>query len=206
MERIATDTYSFERIREGGFVYVDKTAILKTLADGSLGTQFFVARPRRFGKSLAISTLQCLFEGRRGLFKGLAIEPGWDWSKTYPVLKLDMGSCQGDSVEEIEERIGVMFRKESARLGVPLYEGSVSAQFDMLINDLAQKHGGKMVLLVDEYDKPLLGHLGKDDVNNVRDFLKAFYSVIKTNEGMQRFAFDAEMRNLSDRQIEVVLS
>ena len=189
MEKIATDTYSFERIREGGFVYVDKTAILKTLADGSLGTQFFVARPRRFGKSLAISTFQCLFEGRRGLFKGLAIEPGWDWSKTYPVLKLDMGSCQGDSVEEIEERIGVMFRKESARLGVPLYEGSVSAQFDMLINDLAQKHGGKMVLLVDEYDKPLLGHLGKDDVNNVRDFLKAFYSVIKTNEGMQRFAF-----------------
>ena len=94
MERIATDTYSFERIREGGFVYVDKTAILKTLADGSLGTQFFVARPRRFGKSLAISTLQCIFEGRRELFKGLAIEPSWGWSKTYPVLKLDMDSCQ----------------------------------------------------------------------------------------------------------------
>ena len=65
MEKIATDTYSFERIREGGFVYVDKTAILKTLADGSLGTQFFVARPWRFGKSLAISTLQCIFEVRR---------------------------------------------------------------------------------------------------------------------------------------------
>ena len=61
MEKIATDTYSFERVREGGFVYVDKTAILKLLADGSLGTQFFVARPRRFGKSLAVSTLQCLF-------------------------------------------------------------------------------------------------------------------------------------------------
>ena len=73
MEKIATDTYSFERIREGGFVYVDKTAILKTLADGSLGTQFFIARPRRFGKSLAVSTLQCLFEGRRDLFRGLAV-------------------------------------------------------------------------------------------------------------------------------------
>ena len=78
MEKIATDTYSFSDIREGGFVYVDKTAVLKTLADGSLGKQFFVARPRRFGTSLAISTLQCLFEGRRGLFKGLAIEPEWD--------------------------------------------------------------------------------------------------------------------------------
>ena len=65
MERIAADTHSFSNIRKGGFVYVDKTAILKTLADGSLGTQFFIARPRRFGKSLAISTFQSLFEGRR---------------------------------------------------------------------------------------------------------------------------------------------
>ena len=141
MEKIATDTFSFERIRQNGFVYVDKTAILKTLADGSLGSQFFVSRPRRFGKSLAISTLQCLFEGRRDLFKGLAIEPEWDWSKTYPVLKLDMGSCQGDTVEDIEARLGVLFQKESARLGVPLRAGSVSAQFDLLIYDLAQKNG-----------------------------------------------------------------
>ena len=178
MERIATDTYSFERIREGGFVYVDKTTILRILAEGSIGTQFFVARPRRFGKSLAISTLQCLFEGRRELFKGLAIEPTWDWTKTYPVLKLDMASCQGDTIEAIEERVAVLLRKESVRLGVPLRSGSVSSQFDMLISDLARKNGGKMVLLVDEYDKPLLGHLGKDDVNKVRDFLKAFYSVI----------------------------
>ena len=73
MEKIATDTYSFERVREGGFVYVDKTAILKRLADGSIGKQFFIARPRRFGKSLAVSTLQCLFEGRRDLFRGLAV-------------------------------------------------------------------------------------------------------------------------------------
>ena len=78
MEKIATDTYSFERLRQGGYVYVDKTGILLSLANGSLGTQFFIARPRRFGKSLAVSTLQCLFEGRRDLFKGLAIEPKWD--------------------------------------------------------------------------------------------------------------------------------
>ena len=73
MEKIATDTYSFEDVRQGGFVYVDKTAILKRLADGSIGKQFFIARPRRFGKSLAVSTLQCLFEGRRDLFRGLAV-------------------------------------------------------------------------------------------------------------------------------------
>ena len=202
MERIATDTYSFERIREGGFVYVDKTAIMKTLADGSIGTQFFIARPRRFGKSLAISTFQCLFEGRRELFKGLAIEPEWDWSKTYPVLKLDMGSCQAASVNDLWKKINTMLKAESERVGVPLRaDEPASGKFRFLMSDMIaaadraakaknpQAHIDKVVLLVDEYDKPLLGHLGKDDVNEIRDALKEFYSVIKTCEGMQRFAF-----------------
>ena len=190
MERIATDTYSFERIREGGFVYVDKTAILKTLADGSLGTQFFVARPRRFGKSLAISTLQCLFEGRRELFKGLAIEPSWDWSKTYPVLKLDMGSCQAASVKDLWRKIDTLLESESRRLKTPLHGEDASARFRFMIEDLAASNPDrKMVLLVDEYDKPLLGHLGREDVNDIRDALKEFYSVIKTCEGYQHFAF-----------------
>ena len=191
MEKIATDTFSFERIRQNGFVYVDKTAILKTLADGSLGSQFFVARPRRFGKSLAISTLQCLFEGRRDLFKGLAIEPEWDWSKTYPVLKLDMGSCVGDNQQELKDLMRSMLRREAVRLDVPPPEGATPGDaFMQLCTDLsARAADGKFVLLVDEYDKPLLGHLGKPDVDEIRDALKAFYSVIKTNEGMQRFAF-----------------
>jgi len=190
MEKIATDTYSFEDIRRGGFVYVDKTAILKTLADGSLGKQFFVARPRRFGKSLAISTLQCLFEGRRDLFKGLAIEPDWDWSKTYPVLKLDMGSCQASSVADLWVKIDTMLESESRRLGIHLHGLDASARFRFMIEDLsAMSPEKKMVLLVDEYDKPLLGHIGKDDVNEIRDALKEFYSVIKTCEGYQRFAF-----------------
>ena len=190
MERIATDTYSFADIRHGGFVYVDKTANMKTLADGSLGKQFFIARPRRFGKSLAISTFQCLFEGRRELFKGLAIEPEWDWSKTYPVLKLDMGSCQADTVPELKRRIREVLSNECVRNGIPYRDDENPATaFERTINDLAARGGGRIVLLVDEYDKPLLGHLGKEDVNDFRDALKAFYSVIKTCEGMQRFAF-----------------
>ena len=191
MERIATDTYSFERIREGGFVYVDKTAILKTLADGSLGTQFFIARPRRFGKSLAVSTLQCLFEGRRDLFRGLAIEPDWDWSKTYPVLKLDMSTCAADDAQELKGLLRSMLRREAVRRGLPRPEGATPGDaFLQFCTDLAANtKGGKFVLLVDEYDKPLLGHLGKPDVNDIRDELKAFYSVIKTCEGLQRFAF-----------------
>ena len=203
MEKIATDTYSFADLRQGGSVYVDKTAILKTLADGSLGKLFFVARPRRFGKSLALSTLQCLFEGRCDLIGGLAIEPDWDWNKAWPVLKLDMGSCQGETLDEVKERISLMLLKESERLKVPLRGGDdISNQFNMLLTDIANRNvgadgkpdpasgkDGRVVLLVDEYDKPLLGHLGKPDVNDIRDALKAFYSVIKTCEGLQRFAF-----------------
>ena len=208
MEKIATDTYSFPDLRQGGFVYVDKTAVLLSLANGSLGKQFFIARPRRFGKSLAISTLQCLFEGRRNLFKGLAIEPVWDWSKTWPVLRLDMGSCQAATAEAFWEKLGDLLISESDRLEIPLRGRSPSSQFRFLIEDLARRNRedilaaakargeepptdvkGQMVLLVDEYDKPLLGHLGKPDVNDIRDALKDFYSVIKTCEGLQRFAF-----------------
>ena len=94
MEKVATDIYSFARIREEGFTYVDKTEELYAMASGDAGAQFFMARPRRFGKSLAVSTLKCLFEGRRELFQGLKIEPKWDWSKKWPVLHLDMGSAQ----------------------------------------------------------------------------------------------------------------
>jgi len=190
MERIATDTYSFEDIRSGGYVYVDKTAILKPLADGLHGKQFFIARPRRFGKSLTVSTLQCLFEGRRELFKGLAIEPEWDWSRAYPVLKLDMGSCQADSAEDLWTAVDTMLLSESRRLGVPLQGANSTARFRFMIENLAATNPeGKMVLLVDEYDKPLLGHLAKRGANEIRDALKAFYSIIKTCEGLQRFAF-----------------
>ena len=191
MEKIATDTYSFEDVRQGGFVYVDKTAILKRLADGSIGKQFFIARPRRFGKSLAVSTLQCLFEGWRDLFRGLAIEPGWDWSKTYPVIKLDMGACQAATVAEFREYVSSVLRFEADRLGVAFTESTLpSISFRGLIENAAKMSPeGRCVLLVDEYDKPLLGHLGKPDVNDIRDELKAFYSVIKTCEGLQRFAF-----------------
>ncbi len=191
MEKIATDIYTFSRLREDGFTYVDKTDILYAMASGDAGAQFFIARPRRFGKSLAVSTLKALFEGLRELFTGLAIEPKWDWSKKWPVLHLDMGSMQARSVPEFR---GMLFEHLSDRareLGVESVSGSSPAiVFKRLIESLAAKSpDGRMVLLVDEYDKPLLGHLMKSDVTEFRDELKAFYSVIKTLEGKQRFTF-----------------
>ena len=191
MEKIATDIYSFERLRESGFTYVDKTDILWEMANGEAGKQFFIARPRRFGKSLAVSTLKALFQGRRDLFSGLAIEPKWDWSRQWPVLHLDMGSTQGRSVEEFEMLLGRHLAARAAELGVKgLAQTMPSIMFADLIDALAARSpDGRMVLLVDEYDKPLLNHLLASEITAFRDSLKMFYSVIKTLEAKQRFTF-----------------
>jgi len=191
MEKIATDIYSFRKLRENGFTYVDKTAQILPLCDMSVGSQFFLARPRRFGKSLLVSTLHCLFEGRRELFQGLALESKWNWSRSWPVLRLDMGSCQAETVEELWGKIDFSLDAEARRNGLELRKASdTPMRFAGLISDLAaQSPDGQMVLLVDEYDKPLLGHLSQPDVTRFRDALKAFYSVIKTCEAKQRFTF-----------------
>ncbi len=191
MEKISTDIYTFAELRNEGFTYVDKTEALYAMVSGEIGKQFFIARPRRFGKSLAVSTLKALFEGRHELFNGLAIEPKWDWSKTWPVLHLDMGSMQARNVDEFMELLAAHLQRRANELGVGELSGTVpSVLFTNLIDALAAKSpDGRMVLLVDEYDKPLLGHLMKPDVTEFRDALKAFYSVIKTLESKQRFTF-----------------
>ena len=191
MEKIATDTYTFERLRRNGFTYVDKTGILYAMASGDVGSQFFIARPRRFGKSLAVSTLKSLFQGEHDLFAGLAIEPKWDWSKKWPVLHLDMGSAQTPTVAELHKWWRAMLGNECSRNGVAFRDDENPATaFENTIRDFAAKSpDGQMVLLIDEYDKPLLGHLMKPEVTEFRDALKAFYSVVKTLESKQRFTF-----------------
>ena len=219
MEKPATDTYTLEKLRGGGFTYVDKTSTLKLLADGSRGSQFFIARPRRFGKSLAISTLKCLFEGKRELFEGLAIEPTWDWSKKWPVIHLDMGSAQTATVPELKAIWRDMLSNECARNGIPFRDSELpSIAFSNTINDLAAKSDdGQVVVLIDEYDKPLLGHLMTPQVTEFKDALKAFYSVLKTLEGKQRFLFItgvskfskvsifSDLNNLKDYTLEAVV-
>ena len=191
MEKAATDIYTFENLRTRGYSYVDKTAILKELADDSRGSQFFIARPRRFGKSLAVSTLRCLFEGKRDLFNGLAIEPGWDWSKKWPVIHLDMGSAQTRTVPELERFLRKWLERECRRNAVPFRDDENPATaFANVIDDLSERSDeGQVVVLIDEYDKPLLGHLMTPQVTEFKNALKSFYSVLKTLEGKQRFLF-----------------
>ena len=191
MEKVATDIYAFSELREHGFTYVDKTDVLYAMASGEWGKQFFLARPRRFGKSLAVSTLKALFEGRRDLFQGLAIEPKWDWSKKWPVVHLDMGTMQYDTVDELTIAIKDYLRGEALRLDVPFNEDlPLPAIFRNLIQDAAATSAdGRCVVLVDEYDKPLLKALNTPDVIKFRDFFKPFYGVVKYEESRQRFTF-----------------
>jgi len=191
MEKVATDIYTFSELRNNGFTYVDKSDALYAMASGESGKQFFIARPRRFGKSLAVSTFKSLFLGERELFADLAIEPKWDWSKRWPVLHLDMGSAQSATVPELHRRWRAILANECSRNGIPFRDDeNPSTAFENVVNDLSAKSpDGQMVLLVDEYDKPLLGHIMKPDVTEFRDAIKAFYSVIKTLESKQRFTF-----------------
>ena len=228
MEKPATDIYTFSELRKSGFTYIDKTDLILPLVDMSIGKQFFLARPRRFGKSLLVSTMRSLFEGRRELFQGLAIEPKWDWNRKWPVIHLDMGSCQADTVERLRGKIAIMLRFEAQRHKFNLPEDPDPCnQFRALLEGVANRNldedgevdektgrDGTVVLLVDEYDKPLLGHLGTPEVLKFRDFLKEFYSIIKTCESKQRFAFItgiskfskvsifSDLNNLKDRTME----
>ena len=217
MEKLAIDIYTFSELVKNGFTYIDKTDRLWPLVNLSVGKQFFIARPRRFGKSLTVSVLQALFEGRRDLFKGLFIEPRWDWSKTWPVLRLDLGSVQPDRAEELKGQFTTILESEASRNGVALRPGETASDtFRNLIEDLAAKApDGQVVLLVDEYDKPLLKKLNTPDVIPFRNALKSFYSVVKTLEGKQRFTFItgiskfskvsifSDLNNLKDRTMEL---
>ena len=191
MEKIATDIYTFENLRKAGYTYVDKTDIIWPLANDSMGRQFFMARPRRFGKSLLVSTLRSLFEGRRELFQGLAIEPKWDWSKSWPVIHLDLSTVQADTIADFREALLSLVAKEARRLGVKFQESTLpSVSFAGLVTDVAElSPDGQCVVLIDEYDKPILGHLSRPDVTQFRDALKPFYGVVKYLESKQRFTF-----------------
>jgi hypothetical protein len=185
MKPLTTSVYTFSDLIAGGYLYVDKTSLIHELIRGYKG-QYFLARPRRFGKSLLVSTLKVIFQGRRELFDGLAIaKTDYDW-KPYPVIHLDMGSCQAGSADELRRMLTYLLDDQAAANGVSLTRQGEGPRFRELIDGLAARDG-KVVILVDEYDKPLLGQLGQPGVREIQTVLKAFYGVIKSTEASQRF-------------------
>jgi len=184
MKPLTTSVYTFSKLIDGGFLYVDKTAGIYDLLHPATG-QYFLSRPRRFGKSLLVSTLRAIFEGRRELFDGLDIlKTDYDW-KVHPVIHLDLGACPAESKEELNRSLDYLLVDNAQAHGVTLKRQGINARFTELISTLAKNN--KVVILIDEYDKPLLGHLGKNFSGEIQTTLKNFYSVIKSTEADQRF-------------------
>ena len=186
MKRLTCSQYDFEKMVKEDFLYIDKTEyIWQMISSGSCG--YFLARPRRFGKSLLLSTLKAVFEGKRELFKGLALyDKSYDW-KQYPVIHLDLGNCQCNTAEELENRLQNKVANSAECLGVVLRGNDATIQFENLIFDSSKF--APPVVLIDEYDKPILGNIDSPHVDEILRKLKGFYSVVKTSFPLLRFFF-----------------
>lgn len=180
---------TFREIREEDHYYVDKTGIALRLIDE--GKYYFLSRPRRFGKSLFLDTLAELFEGNEALFRGLAVHDKWDWTANYPVIRISFAEGVMENRAALDERIDYLLAHNAHRLGIgELVPGSVSSRFSTLIEQTRLLHGQRAVVLVDEYDKPILDNLTRPEVaRQMRDGLRDLYSVIKGQDAHIKFAF-----------------
>ncbi len=177
---------SFEDLRKKGFVYVDKTAFVYQLT--STGKCYFLSRPRRFGKSLLLSTLKAYFEGKKELFEGLAIEKlEQDWAE-YPVLYLDLTGEEYAKESDLEERLDKTIGQWEEVYGKS--DGSPAVRFESAIRHAYERTNRQVVILIDEYDKPLVETIDNRELQEkYRRGLKAFYSVLKAQDQYIRFAF-----------------
>ena len=185
---LPTGIQSFEVLRTQGYLYVDKTAMIYSLV--STYSPYFLSRPRRFGKSLLLSTFKAYFEGQKDLFEGLAIselETKWE---QYPILYLDLNAEKYDNVESLEAILSGNLRQWEALYGKDDQENTLSRRFEGVIRRAYEKTGKRVVVLVDEYDKPMLSTLLDEQLTkSYRSILKAFYGVLKSSGQYLRFIF-----------------
>ena len=179
---------NFQSLREDGYAYVDKTAFVHELAQN--GKYYFLSRPRRFGKSLLLSTIEAYFQGKKELFKGLALEKlEKDW-KIYPVLHLDLNAAKYTEPEALASIFDGHFRYFEETYDIRSDGSSLSERFKAIIRRAYEKTRQKVVILVDEYDKPLLEAIGDEALqNDYRKTLKSVYGVAKTMDGYIQMAF-----------------
>ena len=189
MKKLPIGIQTFTEIITKDYLYIDKTKEAYKLIES--GTKFyFLSRPRRFGKSLFLSTLKEIFEGNKKLFEGLYIYDKYDWSTKYPVIKLDFfGDLR--SPEALKKSIMAVLRENQKRLGVECIDvDSADVCLRELIINSYQKHKQQVVVLIDEYDKAILDNLDQMGVaKENREIIKALYSVLKGSEEYIKFAF-----------------
>ncbi len=179
---------TFAKLRKQGCYYVDKTPFALQLIEQ--GSYYFLSRPRRFGKSLFLDTLKELFEGNQALFKGLYAEKHWDWSVKYPVLRLSLGAGMVKTPKDLDELIGQQFSTlETDPHAANAFKG-MGRRLQALIQALHQQTGERVVVLIDEYDKPVLDNLTEPEVaKEMRDALRNLYSVLKDSDAHLKFVF-----------------
>jgi len=188
MKALTSSVYSFEKLVNGGYLYVDKTEYIWQLIN-HVGESYFLSRPRRFGKSLTLSTLKAVFEGKKELFKGLAIyDKPYDW-KPYPIIHLSFGdyNVMSDAVRELPDYLMAKVQRIAQEYSIRLEGGTPGLCFGYLIDQLSKQD--QVVILVDEYDKPILDNISSPDVKKIQQCLKGFYSVLKDRNTQERLLF-----------------
>ena len=188
-KRLPIGIQNFREIREEYGYYVDKTPFALGLVNQ--GKYFFLSRPRRFGKSLFLDTLKELFEGNRSLFSGLYAEDNWDWSVTYPVIRISFGGGVIRDRKDLDRSIRTILRCNRERLCIDCQEPDhISSCFADMIRNAHLKTGQRVVVLVDEYDNPILDRIENEELAlDIREGLKDLYSVIKESDAHIKFAF-----------------
>ena len=175
--RLPVGIQTFRKIREQNCYYVDKTSYIGGLIDK--GTHYFLSRPRRFGKSLLLDTIKELFEGNQALFDGLDIHDRWNWSVRHPVLRLDFGGGSYQEPGGLHEDVMAQLDDAAETAGVVSRYDTAPVRFRHLIRALQRQAGHAVVVLVDEYDKPILDALETPEMARAnRDYLRGLYSAI----------------------------
>ena len=171
---------TFQKIREGNYLYIDKTEYIYNMAHAA-GTYYFLSRPRRFGKSLLVSTLEAYFQGKRELFEGLAIAGlEKDWT-VRPVLHIDLNISKYETAEDLSDMLNDFLTNWEAVYGSAPSETSLALRFKGVIKRAYEQTGQRVAILVDEYDKPMLQAIGNKELqNSFRETLKAFYGALKS--------------------------
>ncbi|AZO94319.1 ATP-binding protein [Halocella sp. SP3-1] len=184
MKRIAISLAEFEQIIEKNYIYVDKTRYLYEIV--SKDKYYFLSRPRRFGKTLFIDTLKTFYEGKRELFKDLYVyDQEWDWEE-YPIIRLDYNEIENKTTDIMKMEIEEILQKYAESYGVTLGAARISTKFSELVKKLSQKYNKGVVILIDEYDKPIISNLGKD----LGDEQKRRLQIAKENQEFLKILYD----------------
>ncbi|GHT50800.1 ATPase AAA [Bacteroidia bacterium] len=188
LQELPIGIQSFADLRSKGYLYVDKTQVIHRLITS--GKPFFLSRPRRFGKSLLVSTMEAIFKGQKDLFKGLWIADNWDWTKSYPVIRVDFGGTANRSPEALTNSLMGKVNANAKENNINLETIELPDRFEELITKLHQFTEQKVVVLIDEYDKPIIDNLSNLDIADAnRLVLHDFYQVMKAADEHLHFIF-----------------